>query len=132
MAKKPAILCVDDEKVVTDTLVSQIRLAFGNQFSLLQAGGVEEAFEVIEELKEEGVELKLIISDWLMPPHRGDQFLKAINETWPEVKLIMLSGQADEEAIQRVKALSSLIAYVRKPWDKEEIIQLINQHVLTQ
>jgi CheY-like chemotaxis protein len=130
MSKKPAILCVDDEKIVTDTLISQIRLAFGSQFSLLQAGGVDEAFEVIEELKEEGVDLKMIISDWLMPPHRGDQFLKVVNETWPEIKLVMLSGQADEEAIERVKKLSSLVAYVRKPWEKEEIAQLIKKYIV--
>jgi DNA-binding NtrC family response regulator len=131
MSKKPAILCVDDEKIVTDTLVSQIRLAFGAQFLLLQAGGVDEAFEVIEELKEDGVDLKMIISDWLMPPHRGDQFLKIINETWPEIKLVMLSGQADEDAVERVKKLSSLVAYIRKPWEKEEVSLLIKKHILS-
>lgn len=121
---KPVILCVDDEQIILDTLSNQLRLFYGTSIRIEIASTVEEAWEIIQELHEDGMDLRLIISDWLMPPHRGDQFLHEVHANWPHLKLIMLSGQADENAIERINKLSSLLAFVRKPWDKEEIIEL--------
>jgi DNA-binding NtrC family response regulator len=122
---KPVILCVDDEKVVLDSLTSQLKAVYRHAFEIERASGVEEAFEVIEDIVAEGGDIRLIISDWLMPPHRGDAFLIEVHKNYPEVKMIMLSGQADEEAVERVKQLPTLIGYLRKPWEKEEILGLI-------
>lgn len=121
---KPVILCVDDEQIILDTLSNQLRIAFAGAIRIETASSVEEAWEIIEELREDEMDLRLIISDWLMPPHRGDQFLNEVHANWPEVRLIMLSGQADDDATERVKQISSLLAFIRKPWEKDEIINL--------
>ena len=45
---KPVILCVDDEKIVLDSLKSQLKKEFGD-FDLEIAESGEEALEIIEE-----------------------------------------------------------------------------------
>lgn len=124
MNKVPIILCVDDEKIILDTLSSQLNTGLNGLARLEVAQSVEDAWEIIQELHEEGEDLRMVISDWLMPPHRGDQFLSELHRNWPSVKLVMLSGQADEDATNRVKRLSSLLAFIKKPWEKEQILAL--------
>jgi AmiR/NasT family two-component response regulator len=38
---------------------------------------------------------------------------------------VMLTGQADEAAIERVRVEANLYACLRKPWAKEELVQII-------
>jgi CheY-like chemotaxis protein len=119
------ILCVDDEKIVTDTLISQLRNEFGESFFFESAGDASEALEIIEELHADQLNIKLIISDWLMPRIKGDEFLLKVFSQYPEIKLIMLSGQADEKAIQNLEGKIPGFKFVRKPWVKAELMELI-------
>ena len=52
---KPAILCVDDEKVVLQSLRTQLKEAFGDDYIYELAEDADEALEVINELCEEGI-----------------------------------------------------------------------------
>lgn len=122
-----AILCVDDELDVLDSLHILLRRHFGAQFEIEKAENAEEAFEVIDELVEDGLKLIIIVSDWLMPGIRGDEFLIKVHEKYPVVIKILLTGQADEEAIQNAQENASLFACLRKPWDAEELIQTLKE-----
>jgi CheY-like chemotaxis protein len=124
---QPVILCVDDEKIVTDTLTTQLRSEFGEDYDYEAASDVDEAWELIDDLAADGLPLKLIICDWLMPVQKGDQFLLEVHLKWPQVKLIMLSGHADEDAVERLKNLVSDFKFVRKPWTREDFLPLIRQ-----
>jgi CheY-like chemotaxis protein len=120
--KKPVILCVDDEKLVLDSLVNQLRNHFGSQFVYETAENSEEGWEVIHEMMADGYDVKLIISDWLMPVEKGDKFLISVAEKLPSVSLIMLSGHADDEAVERARQFANMQCFLRKPWDKEQLI----------
>jgi len=50
---KKTILCVDDEKIVLDSLKAQLKRRFKEDFNYEIALDAEEAMEVIEELNEE-------------------------------------------------------------------------------
>jgi len=123
---KPVLLCVDDEKLVLDSLVNQLRNHFGSQFFYETAENSEEAWEVINEMMGLGYPIKLIISDWLMPIEKGDAFLIAVANKHPEIVLIMLSGHADELSVQRAQQYANLQVFIRKPWDKEHLVHEIN------
>lgn len=123
----PVILCVDDEKIVTDTLTTQLRSEFGEDYDYEAASDVDEAWELIDDLASDGLPLKLIICDWLMPVQKGDQFLMEVHQKWPQVKLIMLSGHADEDAVERLKNVVNNFKFVRKPWTREDFLPLIRQ-----
>ena len=119
------ILCVDDEKSVTDTLISQLENAFGEDYACEAAEDVDEAWEVLEDIQEDGT-LALVISDWLMPKVKGDQFLKDVHEAWPQAPLIMLSGHADTEAVDELRDIMPDFTFVRKPWSRDELMALVS------
>ena len=123
---KRAILCVDDEKMVLDSLQEQLRNTFGDQFEYEIAESVDEAWEVIEDLVSQGYEMVLVISDWLMPRVKGDKFLIELHQKYPETVTIMLTGQADPEAVENAFQNANLYAYIRKPWREEDLINYVN------
>lgn len=124
---KKRILCVDDEKVVLNTLMGQLYQAFGHRYLYESFTSPEEAEEFIDEVYAEGENVDLIICDWLMPRLKGDEFLVRVHKRFPEVALIMLSGQANPEAIERAQKEAHILAFVSKPWDKDQLMQLVQQ-----
>ncbi len=122
---KPAILCVDDEVVVLESLEIELRNAFDNTYLYEFAENADEALEIVEELHEEAVDILVIVSDWLMPGIKGDEFLIKIHKKYPRIITIMLTGQADQEAVDRAINQASLHTYLYKPWDSKELIEAI-------
>ena len=120
-----AIICVDDEVVILDSLKEQLKRKFGDRFIYEVAECAEEAWEVIEELQEDDIDIIVIVSDWLMPGTKGDEFLIQIHQRFPEVIKVMLTGQADETAIERARKEANLHACLYKPWTEEELSQII-------
>ena len=121
-----AILCVDDEASILRALKDQLKRCFGNQYLYEFAQSAEEAWIVIDELEEEEVKILIIVSDWLMPKIRGDEFLTQVHQRFPRIVTVMLTGQADEAAIERARQQANLYARIRKPWTEEELQQVIN------
>lgn len=124
-AMNKAILCVDDEHIILMSLRDQITRNLGNSYRCELAENVEEAWEVIEELHEEGIRVLVIVSDWLMPHVRGDEFLIEIHQRFPDIVAVMLTGQADEAAIERTREQANLYACLAKPWSETELIRTI-------
>jgi CheY-like chemotaxis protein len=124
---KKLILCVDDEKVVLNTLMAQLTQTFGNRYSYESFTSAEEAEEFIDEVYAEGSDVNVIVCDWLMPRIKGDEFLVRVHKRFPKVALIMLSGQASPEAIERAQKEANILAFVQKPWDKDHLMGLIQK-----
>ncbi|MEG4117165.1 response regulator [Microcoleus sp. N9_B4] len=122
---KPIILCVDDEKVVLHSLKTQLKSAFGNAYLYELAENPAEALELIDELNDEEVSIILIVSDWLMPGMKGDEFLVRVHQKFPNIVKIMLTGQADEEAVNRAFDEANLHRCLPKPWSESELIETI-------
>jgi CheY-like chemotaxis protein len=124
MSKK-VILCVDDERIILLSLRDQLSYHFGDRYSYEFAESADEALEVIEELYEDGVKILIIVSDWLMPNMKGDEFLIQVHQKFPDIVKVLLTGQADEEAIERTRKYANLHCYLAKPWDKETLIDAL-------
>jgi DNA-binding NtrC family response regulator len=124
---KKLILCVDDEKVVLNTLMGQLNQTFGNRYSYESFTSAEEAEEYIDEVYAEGSDVNLIICDWLMPRIKGDEFLVRVHKRFPSVALIMLSGHASSEAVERAQKEANILAFVQKPWEKEQLMSLVQK-----
>jgi CheY-like chemotaxis protein len=121
-----AILCVDDEAVILESLKEQLKRRFGDRYLYEVAESAGEAWEIIEELHADNVKVLVIVSDWLMPDMKGDEFLIEVHQKFPQIVTVMLTGQADEEAIVRAKEQGNLYCCLRKPWSEEELAQVIN------
>ncbi len=126
---KAAILCVDDEALVLESLEIQLQKAFANTYLYEFAESADEALEIIEELDEYNIDIIVIVSDWLMPGIRGDEFLIQVHQKYPRVIKILLTGQADEAAIERAKKEAHLYACLQKPWKGDELIKFINSGI---
>lgn len=123
---KKVILCVDDEPMILESLEIQLRAHFGDRFLYESAESAAEAIEVIEDLVSNGLRLLVIVSDWLMPGVRGDEFLIEVNERFPGIIKVLLTGQADDTAIQRAWDVAQIHRCLAKPWSPEELFETIH------
>jgi DNA-binding NtrC family response regulator len=127
MMEKGVLLCVDDEIIVLTALKDQLRRAFGSDFHIDVAESAEEALELLDELALDGHTLLVIVSDWLMPGMKGDEFLIKAHERFPSVVKIMLSGQAESAAVDRARRDAALHDFLAKPWNAEALVESITQ-----
>lgn len=122
---KAAILCVDDEKVILDSLKTQLKEEFGDAYLYELADDADDALELIDELTEEETKVILIICDWLMPGMKGDEFLIRVHQRFPAIIKIMLTGQADQKAIKRAQEQANIYRCLSKPWSEGELVETI-------
>ncbi|HEY9606968.1 MAG TPA: adenylate/guanylate cyclase domain-containing protein [Allocoleopsis sp.] len=118
---KQVIICVDDEVTVLRSLKAELKEAIGNDYPIEIAEGGEDALELIDELLEDGYEIPLIISDHIMPGIKGDELLKRVHLISPQTLKVMLTGQADIEAVANAIKHAKLYRYITKPWQAEDL-----------
>jgi DNA-binding NtrC family response regulator len=127
---KPIIVCIDDETLVLDSLKIELRKFFNSNCLYEFASSGQEGLEIIADLEAEQPESKkIVISDWWMPGMKGDELLIAIHEMYPEVVTIMLTGQASDAAIADVREKANLYRCIRKPWEYEELMKILEELV---
>jgi serine phosphatase RsbU (regulator of sigma subunit)/CheY-like chemotaxis protein len=125
--KKTWILCVDDEKIVADSIEDQIRNHFGLRLDVELAQGGEEALEILQEMKRKGQYPALIISDQVMPGMKGDQFLIHAHQIFPDTTKVLMTGYTSFEAIQNIINQASLFRYIPKPWEEMDLIIMVEK-----
>ena len=123
--ERKAIICVDDEIIILESLREQLEKHFGDAYIYETAESAEEAFEILDELEEDGTEVAIIVCDWLMPGMKGDKFLLQIDLKYPRVVKVLLTGQADQDSVDTLEELADLFTLVPKPWNKDELIEVI-------
>ncbi|MFB2920734.1 response regulator [Aerosakkonema funiforme] len=119
--KNPVIICVDDEQTILDSLKIELKKAVGDIYIIETAEGGEDAIELLRELQEDEYEIALIISDYIMPDIKGDELLKRVHAISPKTIKIMLTGQADIEAVANAINYANLYRYISKPWESEDL-----------
>ncbi len=117
---KPVILCVDDEKMILVSLKEQLKRYFGDECSIETVESGEEALEVLEELSAEQTELPIVIADQIMPGMKGDDLLIHIHQLLPRTLKILLTGQANADAVGNVVNYAQLYRYIAKPWEEAD------------
>lgn len=115
------ILFVDDEKIVLDSLRAQLDELVPVGFECETAESSDEAWEVLEDLHERGVRVVVVVSDWLMPGQKGDEFLAGVRERFPRIGRILLTGHADRVALERARVTSAAQHILFKPWRHDDL-----------
>jgi PAS domain S-box-containing protein len=126
---KPVIICIDDEPIILDSLKIQLKKAFGDEYAVETAESGEEALELVLALLEDEQEVALVISDYLLPTIKGDELLNRIHKISPETLKIMLTGQADLEAVGNAIKHAKLYRYIAKPWQTEDLNLTVKEAV---
>lgn len=123
--EKEAIICVDDEAVILLSIKQELKRKFRDRYLVEIALDATEAEALIADLEARGVRTVLVLSDWFMPGLRGDQFLIELHRKHPEIRTILVTGQADEESVERARIEAGLCACVKKPWRSSELARTI-------
>ncbi len=131
MSAKRILFVVDDEAIILLSLKQQLRLRFGSDYLYETALSGEEALERLRALYSEGSEVAVLVSDWLMPGMKGDEFLVRVHREFPSIRLIMLTGHADESEMTRLRKEADLFLFVRKPWNSEKLMEAIERAAAT-
>ena len=118
---KPTIICVDDERMVLTSLRDQLTYQIGAEYNIELAESAEEALEILEEFEEDEIEVPLVITDQIMPEMKGDELLIKIQERYPKTLKILLTGQANAEAVGNAVNYANLYRYISKPWDVPDL-----------
>jgi signal transduction histidine kinase len=126
---KQAIICVDDEDIILEALKDQLGPFFENQFLIETSTTAEEALVIYDELVENGYKVPVVISDYLMPTMRGDEFLIKIHERNPNILKILLTGHANIEGITNAINNANLYRFIPKPWDRDDLILTVREAI---
>ncbi len=122
MDKNSIILCVDDDSTVLNALRSFIASKFGPELQAEFAESGDEALEIEAELREQGRELGLVVSDFMMPGLRGDELLVQLHERSPNTVKILLTGQSEMSGVKRAINDANLYRFLEKPFLNEDIL----------
>jgi len=117
-ADKQRILLVDDEPQVLLALEDLL----GEDFSVLKTASPEEALEMVANDRE----IAVVLSDQRMPQMTGDELLARINGS-SDAKRILVTAFADLSAVIRAVNNGKLFAYVTKPWNPNDLIQMVQK-----
>ena len=126
---KPTIICVDDEPMVLESLQIELRKTFNEDCYIEVAEGAEEALELLDEIEDDGGEVALIISDYIMPEMKGDELLILFHERAPDAVKIMLTGQASLDGVGNAINRANLYRFISKPWQPEDLRLTVNEAV---
>ena len=117
---KPAILTVDDEPAVLQSITRDLRNRFGEDYQIVRASSGADALKLLSDIASRGRQVALIASDQRMPEMTGVEFLQRSREYAPDAKLVLLTAYADTDVA--IKAINDigLDYYLLKPWDPPE------------
>ncbi|WP_108396448.1 cell cycle histidine kinase CckA [Devosia submarina] len=108
------ILLVEDEESVRAFSARALR---ATGYEVFEADGGEEALEVLEDLD---FKIDLMISDVVMPEMDGPTLLRHVRESMPNLKVIFVSGYA-EESVRRDIEDDQSVEFLPKPYSLDQI-----------
>ncbi|MEX0945078.1 MAG: response regulator [Balneolaceae bacterium] len=128
MEKKIYILVVEDEPEVLDSIVRDIS-DFESMFPIEMADTAEEAREQIELILDKGDEIGLILCDHVLPGDNGVELLVEMqkNEMTIQTRKVLITGQAGLQETVRAVNEADLKHYIAKPWEKEELLEIVKE-----
>lgn len=117
---KESILIVEDNKEVRD-FISRVLRELG--YNTYEASDGVEALGI---LKDKGKDIDLVLTDVMMPNLRGDRLAERIREAYPKIKVLFMSGYADNIITNR-GILKEGINYLQKPLTAMTLAQTVRR-----
>ncbi|QBG46473.1 response regulator [Verrucomicrobia bacterium S94] len=128
--KKIAILCVEDETEVREAILRDLK-PFADTFRIEAAEDVSDARDVLQEFKDEGIELGLALCDHMMPGESGVEFLVSLenDDEYQNSRKVLITGQAGLEDTVRAVNEANLHHYISKPWNPEKLTEVVKKQL---
>jgi YesN/AraC family two-component response regulator len=119
---KKVILYIDDEEINLRLFKSTFR----REYTILTATSAAEGLEILKDNK-----VDLVITDQRMPDVTGVQLLSKVQEQYPSIPpgRLIISGYSDPEDIELAYKEYQLFRFISKPWDQNELIEIIKKAI---
>jgi two-component system cell cycle sensor histidine kinase/response regulator CckA len=125
MTGQGTILLVEDEEGLRALNARGLR---SRGYSVIEASNGIEAMEALEECNDE---VDLVVSDVVMPEMDGPTLLKAMRDRNPEVKIIFVSGYA-EDAFEKSLPENQQFAFLPKPFTLSQLVAAVKETMAPQ
>ncbi len=116
------VLLVDDEP----TLLRAIKRLLLDRFDVTTASSGEEALSILRSAEP----FECVVSDMKMPQMDGLELVVQIVEHWPATVCIILTGNQDEDTLNRISNSNAVFRLLNKPTPGNELIAAIENAVL--
>jgi two-component system cell cycle sensor histidine kinase/response regulator CckA len=114
------ILLVEDEEAVRSFAARALKM---RGYSVLEAGGGEEALEIVKNAKSP---IHLLITDVVMPNMDGPTLVRNVKRLKPEMAVIFMSGYA-EEAFRRNDEKAEDLHFLPKPFGLKQLAAKVKE-----
>lgn len=116
-AKEQSVLVVDDEPFVGRAVG---RLLQRKGWAVVGVSSVPEAVKQLEARR-----FDLVLTDRSMPRMTGDQLCRAVRCRWPDMKVAVMTGLADDQNVLALEA-SGADSVLSKPFSSEELSGMLD------
>ncbi|ACY17632.1 response regulator [Haliangium ochraceum] len=116
--RKLTLMIVDDE----EQILKMLARLFRRDYRVVTANGGQEGLKTFDEERPE-----LVLSDQRMAGMTGIEMLKQIAEKEPGTARILITGYSDIDAVIEAVNHKLLDRYVTKPWDNDELIEIVKE-----
>jgi CheY-like chemotaxis protein len=121
MHAKPRILVVDDEEAILETMT----YTFQSDYEVITSADARRALKLLDEK----APVAAVLTDQRMPGMSGVEFVTEVCKRHPLTVRMILTGFSDMEAIVQAINDGHVWAYVAKPWEPDQLKQLMKQAV---
>ncbi len=118
--QRTRVLFVDDE----ERILSALKTIFRSKYHVLTAANGREALDFIGKFK-----IPVIVSDQRMPGMLGVELLRRSRELSPDSVRVLLTGYSDLASIVGSINEGEVYRFISKPWDNQELQQVIAEAV---
>lgn len=109
------VIVAEDEPMATKLAQGALKL-MGFRRIFHAADGLK----ALKLLKELDGDVQLIVSDWNMPEINGLEFLRAVRKTYPKMRFVMLTGNANKDFVIAARKYG-VDAYIAKPFTPDQL-----------
>ncbi len=122
-SRERRVLIIDDEKDLLDILQAALE---AEGFKIHVASSGKEGLGIFDRSWRD---IDLVLLDYIMPEMTGDLVFDCMRQINPDVRVMLLSGSADQVANKMFAA--GLRGYIRKPFYLDDVIQRVREEIET-
>ena len=119
--ERTRILVVDDEEAILETMA----FTFEDDYEVVTSSSPRDGLAKLEQY----APIAVVISDQRMPEMTGVEFLAEVYKSHPNTVRMILTGFADMDATIGAINDGHVYAYVTKPWEPDQLKQVVRRAV---
>jgi CheY-like chemotaxis protein len=118
---RPRILVVDDEEAILETMT----FTFEDDYEVFTSTDARRALDILDQ----HAPIAAVLTDQRMPNMSGVEFVTEVCKRHPATVRMILTGFSDIDAIIEAINDGHVYAYITKPWEPDQLKQLMKQAV---